>query len=111
MEIITGIEWFEETEENEEGITSIAFSELNRSKTLGRIVGYNGILNGERVIYNNEEYTVVMVSRMGDFGLSLTGKLPYTIRASPKKCNQVVMNNSNKEIPIPTDDTIKRRSK
>ncbi|WAI24906.1 MAG: hypothetical protein NRZ50_18030 [Bacillus paranthracis] len=30
-----------------------------------RIVGYNGILKGDKVLYKGEEYTVVMVSRLG----------------------------------------------
>ena len=47
--------------------------------------GYNDMLRGDKVMYNEIEYTIVMVSRMGDFGLSETGYLPYSIRVCPKE--------------------------
>ncbi|HEK9103306.1 TPA: hypothetical protein SUB30_004780 [Bacillus pseudomycoides] len=68
--------WFE-ANENNDGIETLAMLE-------GRIVGYNGILKDEKVIYKDNQYTVVMVSRLGDFGLSETGELPYTLRVSPR---------------------------
>ncbi|HFK1427516.1 MULTISPECIES: hypothetical protein [Bacillus cereus group] len=71
------IEWHETNENNDE-IKTIAMYGDNR------IVGYNGILKGDKVLYKGEEYTVVMVSRLGDFGLSKTGELPYILRACPK---------------------------
>lgn len=78
------VEWFEASE-NSNGIVSIAMTEIDKEIHLGRIVGYNGILKGEKVIYKDNEYTVVMTSRLGHFGLSETGKLPYTICASPNE--------------------------
>jgi len=68
------------------GITSAAFQEEIHGEFRRWIrVGYNGILKGERVFYDGDEYTVVMVSRLGHFGLSKTGKLPYTERVSPNE--------------------------
>ncbi|EOQ07799.1 hypothetical protein [Bacillus cereus] len=78
------VKWLEASE-NSNGITSIAMVEINKGLSVGRIVGYNGILKGEKVIYKDNEYTVVMASRLGHFGLSETGKLPYTICASPNE--------------------------
>ncbi|MEG7864515.1 hypothetical protein AAHB46_12790 [Bacillus paranthracis] len=83
------IKWHE-AEENNDGIKTIAMIELDKKLKgvtmygYNRIVGYNGILKGEKVLYKGEEYTVVMVSRLGDFGLSKTGELPYILRACPK---------------------------
>ncbi|MGR9634834.1 hypothetical protein ACU82A_26015 [Bacillus cereus] len=83
------IEWHG-AEENKDGIKTIAMIELDKkSKGIrmygyNRIVGYNGIIKGDKVLYKGEEYTVVMVSRLGDFGLSKTGELPYILRVSPK---------------------------
>lgn len=71
-----GIKW-EEANINDAGITTIAFDEE------GRIVGYNGILKGEKVLHEGKEYTIVTVSRLGDFGLSETGNLPYCKRVLP----------------------------
>lgn len=77
------IEWHE-ANENKQGITMIAFEDLGKHiPNAGRIVGYNGILKGDKVLYEGKPYTVVMVSRLGDFGLSETGKLPYTKRVLP----------------------------
>lgn len=77
------VKWFE-ADENEDGIKTIGFIEINEYTNTGRIVGYNGICSGEKVEYEGKKYTVVMASRMGDFGLSKTGKLPYIMRVSPK---------------------------
>lgn len=94
------IEWYEASE-NERGIEAIAFQALGKDiPNIGQIVGYNGILKGDEVAYGGKVYTVVMVSRLGDFGISLTGELPYINRASPisvtlskkgKLHNQVVL--------------------
>jgi hypothetical protein len=72
------------------GIKTIGFKDLGKViPNVGEMVGYNGILKGDSVMYDGERYTVVMVSRMGDFGLSKTGKLPYIIRVVPKKVTRV----------------------
>lgn len=77
------VEWHEASE-NEHGIETIAFKDLGKDfPNVGKIVGYNGILWGDEVVYGSKVYTVVMVSRMGDFGISLTGDLPYINRVSP----------------------------
>lgn len=79
------ITWHQASKNNE-GIKSIAFEDLGKTiPNVGKIVGYNGILKGNKVINKNDnkEYRVVMVSRMGDFGLSETGQLPYSLRVSP----------------------------
>jgi hypothetical protein len=70
---------------NEEGVETFALDPISGTDYY-RTVGFNGILKGDGVIYkkDNKEYTVVMVSRLGDFGLSETGELPYTLRVSPK---------------------------
>ena len=85
------VKWFKAKKDNDDGIKTIAFTDFNEELRIGRIVGYNGILKGDKIEYEGKEYTVVMVSRMGDFGLSETGKLPYTVRVSPrdvKKCTE-----------------------
>ena len=80
-------------EENNKGIVTVAFKDLGKVfKNLGEVVGFNGILKGDTVLYNSEEYTVVMVSRMGDFGLSKTGELPYSIRVEPRGVTKVSVN-------------------
>lgn len=84
--LLKDVVWYPSSE-NEDGIETIAFSELGKhTPTVGRIVGFNGVLKGDSVIYKKDKkkYTVVMVSRLGDFGLSETGELPYTLRVSPK---------------------------
>ena len=48
-------------------------------------VGYNGIVKGDLVEYQGEVYCIVQVSRMGTFGLSKTGDLPYTEVVKPKE--------------------------
>ena len=64
------IKWHE-AEENNDGIKTIAMIELDKKSKgvtmygYNRIVGYNGIIKGEKVLYKGEEYTVVMVSRLG----------------------------------------------
>ncbi|MEX3625343.1 hypothetical protein [Viridibacillus arvi] len=77
------IEWLEAAP-NDNGIDTIAFEDLGKYlPNIGRIVGYNSILKGERVLFNNEEWIVVMVSRLGYLGLSKTGSLPYVKTALP----------------------------
>lgn len=78
-----------EARENNDGIKTLAYQTLNPKTDLYRIVGYNGILKGDKVIYQKKEYTVVMVSRLGHFGLSDTGELPYTICASPSDVEKI----------------------
>lgn len=83
-------EWYE-VDENEEGIKNIAFQlEGFAFGKVQRTVGYNGILKGEKVTYEGKPYTIVMVSRLGDFGLSETGELPYIIRVHPTEVEKVV---------------------
>lgn len=77
-----GVQWFEASD-NDDGIKMIAMMDIDQELNLGRIVGYNGILKGDEVMYEEKVYTVVMVSRLGHFGLSDTGKLPYTLCVSP----------------------------
>lgn len=79
MEKVT---WYDHNIQNDQGITSYAIRE---SDDYGFLWGYNGIVKGDTVIYEGEEWTVVMVSRLGDFGLSQTGELPYTTRVNPNK--------------------------
>lgn len=69
-----------EVENNEKGIFTIAIEE-NRHN----YVGFNGILKGDRVVYKEDgkEYIITMVSKLGRFGLSETGKLPCTILTPP----------------------------
>lgn len=82
------IKWYE-ADDNENGIEIIGFADIDKKLNVGRIVGYNNIIVGDKVIYKGREYTVVMASRMGDFGLSLTGELPYEIRVEPKEVKKV----------------------
>lgn len=77
-----GVQWFEASD-NDDGIKTIAMIEIEKELNLGRTVGYNGILKGDEVMYGEKVYTVVMVSRLGHFGLSDTGKLPYTLCVAP----------------------------
>lgn len=76
------IEWFKASKNND-GIKTFAMTNIDTSCNVGRIVGYNGILKGDKVTYEGIEYTVVVVSRLGYFGLSETGELPYTVTARP----------------------------
>lgn len=81
---------WEKLDKNDLGIQAIAFKDLGRIiPNVGKIVGYNGILQGDTVKYEGRNYTVVMVSRLGDFGLSETGKLPYIMRVLPSKVEKV----------------------
>lgn len=83
------IEWVEASPNNE-GIKTIAYNGLGKDfPNVGKIVGYNGIDIYDKVVYKGKEYTVVMVSRLGDFGLSDTGKLPYSIRVKPEEVRKV----------------------
>lgn len=77
------IEWHD-ADVNENGIEKIAFQDLGKDiPNAGQIVGYNGILKGDEVKYGSKTYKIVMVSRLGDFGISFDGKLPYINRVSP----------------------------
>lgn len=80
---------WEEAKQNEcsieNGIQTMAFNKRDQ------IIGYNGIVIGDKVKYKDKEYTVVMASTMGDFGLSETGKLPYIMRISPSEVEKVQM--------------------
>lgn len=83
----TEIMW-EEYIDEELGIFNAGY-EIEDHGDYGKIYknfGYNDISKGDYVIYENKKYAVVMVSRMGDFGLSTSGCLPYTIRVAPNKC-------------------------
>lgn len=80
------VEWLP-AEPNDDGIDKIAFVEDYPG--LRRIVGYDGILKGDKVSYKNKEYTVVMVSRLGHLGLSETGELPYTTVTKPSEVMSV----------------------
>lgn len=82
------VEWHK-ANDNELGIETIAFTELDKALNVGRIVGYNGILKGDKVLYRDKEYTVVMVSRLGHIGLSKTGNLPYTETSYPTELTKV----------------------
>lgn len=70
------IKWLEASK-NDNGLYMVAINDL------GDVVGYNNILKGDAVIFLGKKYTVVMVSRLGDFGLSETENLPYIMRANP----------------------------
>lgn len=82
------VEW-EKAIENKHGIETIAIETGRYFETHQQIVGYNGILKGDNVLYNDEEYTVVMVSRLGHMGLSKTGALPYTEQSYPTELTKV----------------------
>ena len=72
--------------------TSTIFNYAIESHTRLRgteVVGFNDILRGDEVEYEGKKYTVVMVSRLGDFGLSETGKLPYELRVPPNLVNKI----------------------
>lgn len=90
---MNNITWVEATQDElaiESSIKTIAFKDLGKViPNVGEIVGYNGILKGDKVSYEDKQYTVVMVSRMGNFGLSETGKLPYTKRIIPKSVTKI----------------------
>lgn len=77
-----GVQWYE-ANENNDGIKTIAMIPIDKELNIGRTVGYNGILKGDKVKYKDKEYAVVMVSRLGHFGLSETGELPYILSVSP----------------------------
>lgn len=87
------IEWKEAVQDEgtiKDGVKTIAFKNFGKVfPNVGEIVGYNGILRGDLVINEGKKYTVVMVSRMGDFGLSETGILPYIKRTIPKNVTKV----------------------
>jgi hypothetical protein len=74
-----------EANENEDGIATIALEETKFPHN----IGYNGILKGDIVQFGEKEYTIVMVSRLGYFGLSETGKLPYELTVKPNAVTKV----------------------
>ena len=76
------VKWFA-ANDNDDGIDTIALETISEKHNIHKTVGYNNILKGDKVTHEGKEYTVVMVSRLGDFGLSETGALPYTLRVSP----------------------------
>jgi hypothetical protein len=77
------IRWHD-ANENNDGVKTVAIEIRRDGFGLGsQIVGYNGILKGNVVTYQGKKYIVVMVSRLGDFGLSETGGLPYKLRVRP----------------------------
>lgn len=82
------IEW-QQAKVNDLGVETIAFENLDEAGEFQRVIGYNGILKGDKVFYKGKEYTVVMISRLGHIGLSETGHLPYTEVAFPKELTTV----------------------
>lgn len=73
-------------DENDFGIETIGIAPYYVGEyKFSRIVGYNGILEGDEVYYKGKKWSVVMVSRLGDFGLFRTGDLPYEVRVRPKE--------------------------
>ncbi|WP_341323495.1 hypothetical protein NSQ62_08455 [Solibacillus sp. FSL H8-0523] len=81
------VEWHE-VSNNTVGIETMAFENNEIINGYGRIVGYNGILKGDKVSFREETYTVVMVSRLGHMGLSKTGALPYIETVYPNELNK-----------------------
>ena len=77
---------WEKVEDNDIGLETMA---LCKDKYNSQICGWNGVLEGDWVWHNSKEYRVVMSSRLGDFGLSYNGKLPYEIRVSPNEVLKV----------------------
>lgn len=86
------IKW-EQACSNTQGITTIAYEDVDPKLGVYRTMGYNGILLGDKVLFGKDTYTVVMVSRLGDFGLSTTGELPYVMRVSPLEVTLIVGGN------------------
>ncbi|MDA1614199.1 hypothetical protein PDK26_23585 [Bacillus cereus] len=86
------IEWHEATENNQ-GIQTIGMIGVILGSDFKRIIGYNGIMKGDKVLFENNEYTIVMVSRLGHFGLSETGKLPYTKCVLPNEVIKLTTKN------------------
>ena len=82
------VEWYP-AKENDEGIKTIAVTAIDSHGKYHRIVGYNGILKDDKVLYEGKEYTVVMVSRLGHMGLSETGVLPYTLSVYPNELKKL----------------------
>lgn len=82
------VEWLP-ANKNEYAIETIAFEPIDKYGEYHRTIGYNGFLKGEKVNYKDKQYTIVMVSRLGDFGLSETGELPYILRVSPKEVTKI----------------------
>lgn len=80
---------WEEAMPNNDGIVTIAIEKNRFFEGHTQIVGYNDITKGDTVMYNGEEWTVVMVSRLGHIGLSKTGKLPYTQTAMPTELTKI----------------------
>ncbi|QHW35730.1 hypothetical protein GZH47_33090 (plasmid) [Paenibacillus rhizovicinus] len=76
-----------------EGIFNIAHKWTSQHLMQPDLYGYNNMTKGEKVIFKNDLWTIVMVSRMGDFGLSQTGELPYSIRVRPDECSKVPFHN------------------
>jgi len=76
--------WYE-ANENEDGISTIALEQCE----FPHIIGYNGILKGDKVKFQGVDFTVVVVSRMGYFGLSKTGGLPYTLTVTPAQLDTI----------------------
>ncbi len=79
------IEW-RKVADNRFGITKMALKDIGYLyPSVGELVGYNGILLGDKVIYKEEVFTVVVVSKVSrSFGLSKNGELPSTVTALPK---------------------------
>lgn len=89
--ILENVKWHTESD-NSDGIFNVALETIDDNN--GRtprvdLVGYNDILRGDEVEYESKTYLVVMISRMGDMGLSLTGDLPYSIRVNPSKLKKI----------------------
>lgn len=90
MTVERGAIVWEAAAENEYGIQTIAYqSERIENFSWEVIVGYNGIVLGDAVRYDGETWTVVHVSRLGLFGLSKTGQLPYEVRVWPNQVERV----------------------
>lgn len=88
---VNNIQW-RRVSENRYGIKTMAFKDVgDLYPSAGEIVGYNGILKGDKVCYKGEIFFVVSVSNIGRvFGLSKTGELPYIVSASPKEVEKYI---------------------
>lgn len=88
--ILQNVKWYDE-DPTDDGIYKSAIESIDYEYCVREVqVGYNDILLGDYVIKDGERMRVVMVSRLGDFGLSSTGDLPYTIRVFPNEVTKII---------------------
>lgn len=85
---MSNITWIEVVE-NENGIERVGIENYEDFLGIGNLVGINGFVIGDRVVYNGKMLVIVKVSRLGCVTLSDSNNSTYLERARTSEIKKV----------------------